>query len=112
MTAAARCSMSERNKLRADFVARAGWADGRESLLAGDASFRKYFRLTRATGTAVVMDAPPPQEDVRPFVRIGRHLAALKFSAPEIFVEDAPNGFLLLEDRATTPCARAAGRRR
>jgi len=106
VTAAARCSMSERNKLRADFVARAGWADGRESLLAGDASFRKYFRLTRATGTAVVMDAPPPHEDVRPFVRIGRHLAALKFSAPEIFVEDAPNGFLLLEDLGDDTFAR------
>ena len=56
--AAARCSMSERTKLRAEFVARAGWADARESLLAGDASFRKYFRLRRAGGTAVVMDSP------------------------------------------------------
>ena len=39
--AAAPCSMSDRARLRADFVARAGWADARESLLAGDASFRK-----------------------------------------------------------------------
>jgi aminoglycoside/choline kinase family phosphotransferase len=98
--------MSERNKLRADFVARTGWADARESLIAGDASFRKYFRLTRAGGTAVVMDAPPPQEDVRPFVRIGRHLAAMKLSAPEIFAEDAPNGFLLLEDLGDNTFAR------
>jgi aminoglycoside/choline kinase family phosphotransferase len=44
------------------------------------------------------MDAPPPQENVRSFVRIGRHLLALGFSAPEIYAEDATNGFLLLED--------------
>jgi aminoglycoside/choline kinase family phosphotransferase len=104
--AAARCSMSDRARLRAEFVARAGWADARESLLAGDASFRRYFRLTRANGTAVVMDAPPPQEDVRPFIRIGRHLGALKFSAPEIFAEDAANGFLLLEDLGDNTFAR------
>src|ERR1700749_3923229 len=91
-------SMCDRALLRAEFVRRAGWEDAQEHLLAGDASFRKYFRLTRAGGTAVVMDAPPPQEDVRPFVRVGRHLLALGLSAPEIWTEDTANGFLLLED--------------
>jgi aminoglycoside/choline kinase family phosphotransferase len=67
-------------------------------LLAGDASFRTYFRLMRANGSAVIMDAPPPGEDVRPFVRIGRHLRALGLSAPEILAVDEANGFLLLED--------------
>ena len=75
-------AISERDRLRADFVRRAGWGDAGERLLAGDASFRKYFRLSRPRGSAVVMDAPPPQEDVRPFVRIGRHLIALGLSAP------------------------------
>ncbi len=96
--AAARSSMSERDALRADFIAGTGWAGAHEALLAGDASFRKYFRLTRGRGTVVVMDAPPPQEDVRPFVRIGRHLHALGLSAPVILAEDAASGFLLLED--------------
>jgi len=104
--AAAPCSMSERGTLRADFVAHAGWGDARECLLAGDASFRKYFRLTRASGTAVVMDAPPPQEDVRPFVRIGRHLLTMKLSAPEILAVDQTNGFLLLEDLGDDTFAR------
>ena len=44
------------------------------------------------------MDAPPPQEDVRPFVRIARHLRSLGLSAPEILAEDTGDGFLLLED--------------
>jgi aminoglycoside/choline kinase family phosphotransferase len=90
--------MPERATERAAFVAAAGWGDARERLLAGDASFRKYYRLSRGDKTVVVMDAPPPQEDVRPFVHIGRHLLSLGFSAPEILAEDAERGFLLLED--------------
>ncbi len=89
---------SERDLRRAEFVRNAGWGDAGERLLAGDASFRKYFRLSRPRSSAVVMDAPPPQEDVRPFVRIGRHLISLGLSAPEILAEDTEHGFLLLED--------------
>ena len=70
----AQSSMSDRAARRRDFVVGAGWGDAEERLLAGDASFRKYFRLTRSNGSAVVMDAPAPQEDVRPFVRIGKHV--------------------------------------
>ena len=90
---------------------RAGWGDAGERLLAGDASFRKYFRLRRPRASAVVMDAPPPQEDVRPFVRIGRHLAGLGLSAPVIHAIDEANGFLLLEDLGDDTFARvlAAG---
>src|SRR5471032_1852427 len=99
-------SVPDRAQLRADFVARSGWGDAQERLLAGDASFRKYFRLKRGDTSAVVMDAPAPQEDVRPFVRIGRHLLAMKLSAPEIFAVDEANGFLLLEDLGDDTFAR------
>jgi aminoglycoside/choline kinase family phosphotransferase len=107
----AQSSMSDRAAQRADFVARSGWGDAEERLLAGDASFRKYFRLTRRNGTAVVMDAPAPQEDVRPFVRIGRHLLAMKLSAPEILAVDETNGFLLLEDLGDDTFARVLAKR-
>ncbi|MBS0221035.1 MAG: phosphotransferase [Proteobacteria bacterium] len=90
--------MSDRVKLRQAFIAQSGWGGAQETLLAGDASFRKYFRLRRPGSSAVVMDAPPPQEDVRPFVHIGRHLLALGLSAPEILAVDPARGFLLLED--------------
>lgn len=104
-------AISERDRLRADFVRGAGWGDAGERLLAGDASFRKYFRLSRPRASAVVMDAPPPQEDVRPFVRIGRHLIGLGLSAPAIHAIDEANGFLLLEDLGDDTFARvlAAG---
>ena len=51
----ARSSMSDRSALRAAFIDGVGWSDAEERLLAGDASFRKYYRLTRPGGTAVVL---------------------------------------------------------
>ena len=102
--------MSDRNTLRADFITRCGWSDARESLLAGDASFRKYFRLKRGDKTVVVMDSPAAHEPVGPFVRIGRHLRSLGLSAPEILAEDEANGFLLLEDLGDDTFARVLAR--
>ena len=81
-------STSDRQHRRAEFVRSAGWGDATERLLAGDASFRKYFRLHRGGTTVVVMDSPAAHEPVEPFVRIGRHLRALGLSAPEILAAD------------------------
>ena len=77
---------------------RAGWGDAGERLLAGDASFRKYFRLSRPRASAVVMDAPPPQEDVRPFVKIAGLIGAAGLHGPQILAADTEMGFLLLDD--------------
>lgn len=90
--------MMDRKSLSSAFLQQAGWDDATRGPLAGDASFRRYERLRRKTGNAVLMDAPPPQEDVRPFVKIARWLERHGFSAPRILAEDVQNGFLLLED--------------
>lgn len=82
----------------AAFIAQHGWGDAERKRLAGDASFRKYDRLRRRSSSVVLMDAPPPQEDVRPFVRIARHLHGLGFSVPEVLAVDEAAGLLLLED--------------
>jgi hypothetical protein len=84
----------ERNR----FLENQGWRPEAASLLAADASFRCYFRLRQDGHRAVLMDAPPPMEDVRPFVRMARHLASLGLSAPKIHAVDADDGFVLLED--------------
>ncbi|MBL8630452.1 MAG: phosphotransferase, partial [Rhodospirillaceae bacterium] len=81
-----------------NFLQNCGWGDAKRWRLAGDASFRKYDRLEGPKGRTVLMDAPPPHEDVRPFVRIAKHLHGLGFSVPEIWAEDAQAGLLLLED--------------
>ncbi|MFO1145164.1 MAG: phosphotransferase [Rhodospirillales bacterium] len=54
--------------------------------------------MRRSSAAAVLMDAPPAHEDVRPFVRIARHLCALGLSAPLILAADEEAGLLLLED--------------
>lgn len=80
------------------FLARAGWGDAQILPLAGDASFRRYFRVVDGTRRAVLMDAPPPHEDPRPFLVIARHLTGQGLTAPEILAEDLEHGLVLLED--------------
>jgi N-acetylmuramate 1-kinase len=75
-----------------------GVGEGRLSPASADASFRRYFRITHATGTHIVMDAPPPQENCRPFVRIGKMMAEAGLNTPTVFAEDLERGFLLLTD--------------
>lgn len=90
--------MTERDQAIAAFLRRAGWGDAARRRLAGDASFRKYERLEGPRRRAVLMDAPPPKEDVRPFLAVTRHLARLGLSAPRVLAEDIAEGLLLLED--------------
>lgn len=66
--------------------------------LAGDASFRRYIRITHPAGSYMLMDAPPDKEDIRPFTNICSQLADGGFSAPSIIASDPALGFLLLED--------------
>ncbi|KIC36269.1 aminoglycoside phosphotransferase family protein [Leisingera sp. ANG-M7] len=92
--------MTERNALCESFLLQTTYASWQRGPLAGDASNRRYERLTGSEGqTIVLMDAPPEKgEDVRPFVRIAGYLRAQGLSAPEILAQDCENGFLLLED--------------
>lgn len=71
-----------------------------ESLMpaSADASFRRYFRLNGKNGTVIVMDAPPPQEDCRPFIHVTGLLAATGVNVPTLLAQDAAQGFLLLSD--------------
>ncbi|MHC8357121.1 aminoglycoside phosphotransferase family protein [Pseudomonas sp. LB3P81] len=63
-----------------------------------DASFRRYFRWDGAGRSFVVMDAPPPQENCKPFVDIAFLLAKSGINVPKIYAEDLERGFLLLND--------------
>ena len=91
----------ERHALAAQFLADTGWGSARRTALAGDASMRRYERLSDPTSgkTAILMDAPPDTNaSIDPFVAIARHLSDVGLSAPQIRGQDADNGFLLLED--------------
>ena len=74
-----------------------------------DASFRRYFRVfsdqlanSGASGSAIVMDAPPPQEDCRPFVEVCARLDQAGVRAPRVIEQDLEQGFLLLDDLGST----------
>ena len=82
-----------------EFLTRHGWTDAQISPVAGDASFRRYFRVNSATrGKAILMDAPPPHEDPQPFLDIAQYLTGHQFRAPEIYGTDLTRGLVLLED--------------
>ncbi|MCC7328233.1 MAG: phosphotransferase [Burkholderiales bacterium] len=76
-----------------------------------DASFRRYFRVFLAAphalapdeSTLIAMDAPPPQEDCRPFVHVASLLTAAGVNAPRVLAQDIARGFLLLTDLGSTP---------
>jgi aminoglycoside/choline kinase family phosphotransferase len=75
-----------------------GFSGSRIEPASADASFRRYFRLTRGADTYIVMDAPPEKEDVAPFVRVARLLAGMNLNVPIVLASDVPNGLLLLSD--------------
>ena len=82
----------------ADFLAAHGWGEADVLPVAGDASFRRYFRAVEPTRSAILMDAPPPHEDPRPFLEMARWLTANGFAAPEIHGVDLDQGLVLLQD--------------
>ncbi|WXL27926.1 phosphotransferase [Ectopseudomonas mendocina] len=63
-----------------------------------DASFRRYFRWQHEQSSLIVMDAPPPQENCRPFVNVAELLAGAGLNVPQILAQDLERGFLLLND--------------
>ena len=88
----------ERHRAMTAFLAAQGWDGTAPAILTGDASFRRYYRLAENGRRAILMDAPPPQEDIRPYVGVATILRGLGLSAPQIYAEDCDNGFLLIED--------------
>ena len=81
-----------------EFLAAQGWAGARVEPLAGDASFRRYFRVIGEQGQCVLMDAPPPHEDPRPFIAVAEWLVGVGLNAPRILARDLERGLLLLSD--------------
>jgi aminoglycoside/choline kinase family phosphotransferase len=81
-----------------DFLAANGWEGAEIRPLAGDASFRRYFRVHRGDQTAVLMDAPPEHEDIGPFLKVAEHLLDRGFAPPRPLAVDRRQGLLLLED--------------
>ncbi len=95
-----------RERARERFLGGGEYAGAALEPLPADASFRRYFRVRGGPAPALLMDAPPPHEDARPFVRVAEHLRRLGFSAPAIYARDVERGLLLLEDFGDATYAR------
>jgi aminoglycoside/choline kinase family phosphotransferase len=81
-----------------EFLRANGWDGAAIEPLAGDASFRRYFRVIDGDRRAVLMDAPPPHENPAPFLDVARWLGERGFAAPVIHGVDLTQGLVLLED--------------
>ncbi len=78
-----------------------GFGDGSIAPASADASFRRYFRVTRGSDTYIVMDAPPEKEDLAPFLKVARILHDIGVNAPVVLARDNARGLLLLSDLGT-----------
>ena len=94
--------MSDRQAALAAFLEEAGWGAASVAWRPGDASYRRYARLTLGRQVSMLMDAPPPQEAVGPFLEVGEVLKGAGLTTPAILARDEFNGFLLLEDFGDT----------
>lgn len=80
------------------FLQSAGWAGAAVEPIPGDASFRRYFRIFEGDRKAMLMFAPPPEEDPEPFLQVAKWLTANAMRAPDILASDAKSGWVLIED--------------
>ena len=70
-------------------------------LASADASFRRYLRIDSTAGSRIIMDAPPLEEDCRPFVQVAQLMQQAGLLAPQVLAWDEPKGFMLLSDLGT-----------
>ncbi|WP_369025418.1 aminoglycoside phosphotransferase family protein [Qipengyuania sp. RANM35] len=81
-----------------EFLGDTEWEGAEIAPLVGDASFRRYFRIRMGSRSAMLMHAPPPHEDPRPFLHVAHWLNDNGMRAPHILAEDAAGGWVLTED--------------
>ena len=80
-----------------------GLANADPQPASGDASFRRYFRVHSSKSSYIAMDAPPEQEDCKPFIQVAGFLESMQLHAPRVIEANTEDGFLLLSDLGNTP---------
>ncbi|MFU8878062.1 MAG: aminoglycoside phosphotransferase family protein [Wenzhouxiangellaceae bacterium] len=80
-----------------------GWPEARFETASADASFRRYFRISRGGQSRIVMDAPPERESLDSFIDVAGRLSRAGLHVPAIHAADRPRGFLLLDDLGDRP---------
>ena len=87
-----------RNQQREKYIANSRWSSWTCDALTSDASFRRYFRLSKASESVLLMDAPPSSENLAAYIKIAEYLCSIGLSAPQVFDADLSTGFAVIED--------------
>lgn len=90
--------MKSRLEKQRDFAAKHGWGEADLFPLSSDASFRSYCRLEQGGKTRLLMDAPPPEEDLGAYLKVQQHLESLGLKPPAVYGADEKDGFAIIED--------------
>lgn len=95
--------MLSEKKLKKRFKALEKWLNDIEPYeklvqIAGDASFRRYFRVSYSDKTLIAMDAPPELEDSHSFVNVSKMFEAKGLSVPHVINVDLSLGFMRISD--------------
>ncbi|TGD72824.1 aminoglycoside phosphotransferase [Mangrovimicrobium sediminis] len=75
-----------------------GWDSPQCSVVAGDASARRYFRLRQGASTCIAVHAPPQTEKNTAFLAMREQLERGGICVPALLAADLERGFLLLGD--------------
>lgn len=81
-----------------DFLEGTKYQDYDVEVASADASFRRYFRITKNQKSYIVMDSSLEKESLKPFIDVTKRLLESDVDAPHIYLEDLEAGFLVLED--------------
>ena len=92
---------SKRTDLLKDWLSQKLEIDFSISSASSDASFRRYFRIKTLDNSFIVMDAPPHNESIEAFLKIGNMLNSIEVNVPDIYKEDEMLGFILMQDFGT-----------
>ena len=93
-----------------EFLTKQGIEDYSCKKIAGDCSFRSYYRIESAGKRLILMFAPPSHEDIKPFIEVGELLLGQGLTAPKMFGHDFDEGFLLLSFANAKPVLEASSK--
>ena len=86
-----------------DWIATTSYSEYDFSVASADASFRKYYRLTKDEKSFIVMDSSLELDSLTPFLDVTARLLDAGVKAPHILEQNRQDGYLILEDFGTLP---------
>jgi len=84
------------------FLQKNGYESFNLTVASADASFRKYYRLSKGDKSFLVMDSSLEKESLTPFLDVTKRLVHTGVNVPKIYAQDLEKGYLVIEDFGNT----------